>query len=292
MHFESKRLIRIRFGLPGVSFKPCAAPQPSSYTRPHSVYRAPSVSVRPLAEIRATWRLLRLSLHLVTGLIIIRWRATRMNATQLGVFKQRWSLRMLRIVGVRLRAETLDLPARSLIVSNHVSWLDVFVISAMTHTHFVCKDEVRKWPYIGWFIAVTGTVFIARGSRADAARTGKALVERLQRDERVAFFPEGTTTNGTDLLPFSAALFEAASPAEACVVPMVLRYFDLQGNPSLAPAYDGDITFMECLRSIVREPGVVAELRALPAIPTGYGRREYAAMTYTQIAAALGLPAV
>jgi 1-acyl-sn-glycerol-3-phosphate acyltransferase len=227
----------------------------------------------------------------MTGLAIIRWRATRMNAMQLGMFKQRWSLRMLEVVGVRLQAEAMDLPARSLIVSNHISWLDVFVISAVTHTHFVCKDEIRKWPYIGWFVAVTGTVFIARGSRSDAARTAKTLVERLQRNEQVAFFPEGTTTNGTKLLPFSAALFDAASPAGASVVPMALRYFDLKGQPTIVPAYDGDITFMECLHSIVRAPGIVAELRALPAIPPGYGRRAYAAMTHAQIADVLELPA-
>jgi 1-acyl-sn-glycerol-3-phosphate acyltransferase len=240
-------------------------------------------------EIRAAWRMFRLFLHLLTGLAIMRFLAPRMSAAWLNSFRQGWSAQMLKMLGVSLRAQSMELPARALIVSNHISWLDIFVINAVTQTHFVCKDDIRKWPCIGWLVASTGTIFIARSNRADAARTAKALTDRLQQDERVAFFPEGTTTNGTELLPFTAALFDAASPAQACVVPMTLRYLDLQGQPSLAAAYDGDVTFMECLRSIVKAPGIVAELRVLAPLQPGSGRREYAAMTRQQIANDLGM---
>lgn len=240
-------------------------------------------------EVRAAWRLCRLCLYALHVLVIMRFRAPRMSTVRLEELKQRWSTQALRILGVHLRAEPLDLPARALIVSNHISWIDIFVVSAMTQTHFVCKDEIRKWPFIGWFVTATGTIFISRSSRTDAARTAKALGERLQRGERVAFFPEGTTTNGTTLLPFSAALFDAATPAQACVVPMALRYLNPNGTLSLAPAYDGDISFVECLRSIVKAHGIVAELIALPAIPSGLGRREYASIAREKIADALRL---
>ena len=211
-----------------------------------------------------------------------------MNAAQRAHFKQRWAIKVLKMLGVQLRAPAGELPARSLIVSNHVSVLDVFVITAITQAHFVCKDDVRKWPGVGWLIAVTGTIFISRNSRADAARTAKTLTDTLLNDERVVFFPEGTTTDGTLLLPFSAALFDPASKAQACVIPMAVRYLDLQGQVSLAPAYDGDITFMECLLAIVRAPGIIAELQVLPAIPTGLDRREYAAISHEKISGALG----
>jgi 1-acyl-sn-glycerol-3-phosphate acyltransferase len=241
-------------------------------------------------EIRAAWRMFRLFLHLLKGLAIMRFLAPRMSVARLGLFRQRWSMQMLKMLGVRLRAQSVALPARTLIVSNHISWLDIFVINAVTQTHFVCKDDIRKWPCIGWLVASTGTIFISRSSRKDAARTARALIERLQQDERVAFFPEGTTTNGSELLPFTAALFDAASPAQASVVPMSLRYLDEQGRRSLAPAYDGDVSFMECLRAIVKAPGVWAELRALTPIPVGLGRREYAAKAREQIANDLGMP--
>ncbi|MEC5385616.1 lysophospholipid acyltransferase family protein [Uliginosibacterium sp. H3] len=232
----------------------------------------------------------RLFLHLLKGLAIMRFLAPRMSTARLGTFKQRWSEQMLRMLGVRLLTPRLDLPARALIVSNHISWLDIFVINAVTQTHFVCKDDIRKWPWIGWLVASTGTIFIARSNRKDAARTARALSDRLLQDERVTFFPEGTTTNGSELLPFTAALFDAASPAQADVVPMSLRYLDEQGQRSLAPAYDGDVSFMECLRAIVKAPGVWAELRALTPLPAGLNRREYAAMTREQIARDLGMP--
>lgn len=233
--------------------------------------------------------MLRLFLHLLKGLVIMRFLAPRMSATRLGLFKQRWSMQMLAMLGVRLHAQSVVLPTRALIVSNHISWLDIFVINAVTQTHFVCKDDIRKWPCIGWLVASTGTIFIARSNRKDAARTANALSDRLQQDERVAFFPEGTTTNGSELLPFTAALFDAAGPAQASVVPMSLRYLDEQGQRSLTPAYDGDVSFMESLRAIVKAPGVWAELRALTPLPTGLGRREYAAKTRQLIANDLGM---
>ncbi|MDB5888656.1 MAG: acyltransferase family protein, partial [Rhodocyclales bacterium] len=157
--------------------------------------RRPSSSVpAPLfIEIRAAWRMLRLFLHLVCGSASIRFATPRMSGPRLARFKQRWSIKLLKILGLRLHAEAVDMPARALFVSNHISWLDVFVISAVTPAHFVCKDDIRKWPIIGWLLAATETIFIARSNRADAARTAKSLAERLQRNEPVAFFPEGTT---------------------------------------------------------------------------------------------------
>jgi 1-acyl-sn-glycerol-3-phosphate acyltransferase len=91
------------------------------------------------------------------------------------------------------------------------------------------------------------------------------------------------------LLPFNAALFEVATPAEACVIPMRLRYLDTAGNPSTAPAYDGDISFAKCLRAIIKFPAIIADLKVLPAIPPGLERRAYAQLTRQQIAAELGL---
>ena len=266
----------------------------SSYTRYSPVpepLRRPCyfVLAHPLIEIRAAWRMFRLFLHLVCGSAAIRFAKPRMSGPRLAQFKQRWSIKLLKVLGVQLRAEAVDLPVRALFVCNHISWLDVFVISAVTPAHFVCKDDIRKWPVIGWLLAATETIFIARSNRADAARTAKALAERLQRDEPVAFFPEGTTTNGTILLPFSGALFEAATLAQACVAPMTLRYLDKHGKPSTAPAYDADVTFMESLRAIVKAPSLIAELRALPEIPSGLKRREYAKITQEKIGKELDL---
>src|SRR5690606_26195244 len=112
---------------------------------------------------------------------------------------------------------------------------------------FVSKDDVRKWPLIGWLCARTDTVFLERGSRVAAQRARENLVEALHRGKRVALFPEGTTTRGDTVLPFHSALLQAAIDAGTPVTPVVLRYRSGDGSPSIAPAYVDDISLIGCL---------------------------------------------
>lgn len=244
---------------------------------------------RVTTECRAAWRLLRLAGHLLEGLLTVRFRFPRWSVARQRAMKQAWSARLLDCLGVRLQAQAARLPASALIVCNHISWLDIFVINAITQTHFVCKEEVRDWPIIGWLVEHTGTIFIARGNRAAAARTAHTLVENMRNGERVVVFPEGTTTDGLGLLPFKSALFQSAVDAAGPVVPAVLRYLDAEGQPSRAPAYDGDITFWQCLRSISRAQGLAAEVRLLAPLSAELGRRELAELSWQQIADGLGL---
>lgn len=244
---------------------------------------------RLIIECRAAWRLLRLTGHLLRGLYTVRFRFPSWSDARRRAVKQAWSRRLLDVLGVRLQAATTALPDNTLIVCNHISWLDIFVINALTQTHFVCKDEVRNWPVIGWLVEHTGTIFIARGNRAAAARTAQALVETMQGGERVVVFPEGTTTDGHGLLPFKSALFQSAVEAAAPVAPAVLRYLDAHGQLDRTPAYDGDITFWACLRNIVRAPDLIAEVRLLAPLSPELGRRELAELSWQQIADGLGL---
>jgi 1-acyl-sn-glycerol-3-phosphate acyltransferase len=103
---------------------------------------------------------------------------------------RRWSARLLGICRVRLeRVAGEDSLAHALIVANHISWLDIFVINAVHPCRFVAKSEIRDWPVLGWLVAQAGTVFIARGSRRDLRHTFKGIVASLHEGERVAFFP-------------------------------------------------------------------------------------------------------
>ena len=180
-------------------------------------------------------------------------------------------------------------PASAFIVCNHISWLDIFVINAACETHFVCKDDVRSWPVIGALVALADTVFIARNSRSDAVRTAQTLVTRLQRNERVAVFPEGTTTNGLTMLPFRPALFQSAIDAGCAVAPMALRYTNAHGTPHMAPAYDGDISFGKCMWAIARSSDLYARLTTLGTIASDTSRREISDLAAQQIARATGL---
>lgn len=243
-------------------------------------------------ECRAAWRLARMMWLLLWGVFTVRFLFPHWSSRQRQAAKQAWSRKLLRGLGVKppRKARREDIPERALIVCNHISWLDIYVINAMTPTHFVSKEEVRSWPVIGWLVEHTDTVFIERGSRTAAARTAQTMAERLQNNERVAVFPEGTTTLGNTLLPFRPALFQAGIEAQAKIQPMALRYVDRQGHSVTAPAYAGDTSFWECLRAIVLASGLRAELQALPPISTeSTDRRDLNHRAERAIADALGL---
>jgi 1-acyl-sn-glycerol-3-phosphate acyltransferase len=275
---------------------PLYSPTRPSFGRPDPspvpVRSVLSALSRCAVEIRAAWRLLRLCVHLLLGIARVRLLFPWLSAKQREHHKQAWSAAMIRMLGVRLQQDALPLPQRCVVVCNHISWLDIFVINALVQTWFVSKDDVRHWPLIGWLVDATGTIFIDRTRRSAAAQTLQALQAKLQTEQaRVTFFPEGTTTDGSKLLPFSAALFEAARHGETQVAALSLRYLDPQGQPSRAPAYDGDVSFMECLLAIVRSPRIEVSLELAALLPAGLERREYARQSRQEIARALGQPA-
>lgn len=239
-------------------------------------------------EIRAAFRLLQVILLIASGILTVRLLFPALAAAARRRIKQVWAARLVASLGVRIEASGEAL-AEGLAVCNHISWLDVFVINAISPTTFVCKDDVRAWPALGWLVEHTGTLFIERGNRAAAARSALAMSERLNRGERVAIFPEGTTTGGGQLLPFRAALFEAAPGAGARVQPLALRYVDAAGCHTRAPAYDGDLSFGQSLLNIARSSGLRARLSHLTALPAGLDRRELCREAERSIATALGL---
>ncbi|MDB5852489.1 MAG: 1-acyl-sn-glycerol-3-phosphate acyltransferase [Herminiimonas sp.] len=204
---------------------------------------------------------------------------------------QRWSSGLLRICGVTVRVVVMpgaeeNKPA--LIVSNHVSWLDIFVLNSVRPCRFVAKSDIRDWPLVGWLCERAGTVFIARGRQRDVRRIFEGLVRSIRAGERVAFFPEGTTAPQGTLLPFHANLFEAAIDARVPVHPYTLRYTDSRG--ALHPNVDfvGEMTFMESLVAVLEARDFKAELLGLPAVATdGAHRRGLAADVRRVIGAAL-----
>lgn len=201
--------------------------------------------------------------------------------------KSRWSRQLLDALGVRLRIAGTP-PASGLLVANHISWLDVYAINALAPTAFVAKNDVRAWPLIGWLSTHTETIFLERGSRSAAMRAKERLTDELRQRACVAVFPEGTTSNGDTLLPFHSALFQSALDAGMRVAPVALRYTGSDGEPSPAPAYVGDTSLWQCLRTIVTTGGLTGHLYFLPALdPAGMDRRQLAQQAHRLIAGRL-----
>jgi 1-acyl-sn-glycerol-3-phosphate acyltransferase len=119
------------------------------------------------------------------------------------------------------------------------------VLNAAHPSRFVSKADVKGWPLLGSLITGAGTLYIERESRRDAMRVVHHMAERLQAHDVLTVFPEGTTGNGREMLPFHANLFQAAIAAQAPVVPVALRFVDgASGQRSDAPVFIGDTTLV------------------------------------------------
>ncbi len=130
---------------------------------------------------------------------------------------------VLRVLGLTWQVEGRPDPATRLVVANHVSWLDIFVLNAVRPVVFVAKAEVAGWTGIGLLARLTGTVFVAREARASAAQSA-ALRDRLTDGARLVLFPEGTSTDGLRVLRFRSTLFAAVEGTETRVQPVTLAY--------------------------------------------------------------------
>ena len=197
---------------------------------------------------------------------------------------------MLAVMGLRLVVEGAAHPGPVLLVSNHVSWLDILVINASQPARFVSKADVRRWPVIGWIVACGGTLFIERERKRDAMRVVHQVAEALRHGQVIAMFPEGTTSDGQGLLPFHANLLQAAVATHVPVQPIALRFSDAASPVSAAVPYIGDTNLMQSLWSIVCARGLRVRVQRLPAIATeGLDRRAISERARVEIAAALGL---
>jgi 1-acyl-sn-glycerol-3-phosphate acyltransferase len=230
--------------------------------------------------MRGAWRLLRAVVHALVGWLTILLRFPRLNPRQREARVQVWARKMLRILGIGLEVRGKP-PTRGpvLLVANHLSWLDILVMHASRHCRFVSKSEVRHWPLIGTLATGAGTLYIEREKRRDAMRVVHHMAERLKEGDIVAVFPEGTTTDGTALLPFHGNLIQAAISAIAPVQPVGLRFVETRGGaPSPAPLYIGDDTLVGSVWRTVTAPPFKAVVNfGEPQWAQGRDRRAWAA---------------
>ena len=237
------------------------------------------------------FRLLRLAIHLCVGLFKCGLLFPFLDHVGRERRIQRWSAQLIAICGVSLQVNhtaQAEPVSPALIICNHISWLDIFVINSVHACRFVAKSDIRDWPLIGWLCDKSGTIFIARGKQRDVRRIYAGLVQSIHNGERVAFFPEGTTSAQGTVLPFHANLFEAAIEAQVPVQAYAIRYRDAAGNYHPAADFIGEMSFAESVLMILRHPAMHAELIRLPAVSSeGAHRRELAVTMHAKIAQAL-----
>lgn len=232
------------------------------------------------------WRVARLTAKLLVGLWISTTSFARADATRRHAIVRNWSRELLQLAGVEVRAVNFpdDAERPVTLVANHVSWADIFALNTQRACHFIAKAELRRWPLAGRLLANVGTVFINRSDRRETHRLKEVVHRLLDAGETVAVFPEGTTSQGRDVLKFHASLLEpiVASGGEVWVV--AIRYFRRPATRGVlaeqrtdAAAYIGEMSLMQSLRAIQDAEPVIAEVKFIEAINcAGLTRRDVA----------------
>lgn len=207
---------------------------------------------------------------------------------------KRWSRKLLALLRIEARVHgRIDAHhGNLLIVANHVSWLDIFVLNAHHPARFVAKAELADWPLAGKLIRDTGTIFVERARRHDTRRVNHHAAQALTAGDVVAVFPEGTTSEGHELLRFHASLLQPIVETKGHVQPVAIRYRDPSGRHTIAPAYVGEETFATSFWRVCGERSLVVELTAaVPLAAQHHDRRSLARAAEAAIRTALGLPA-
>jgi 1-acyl-sn-glycerol-3-phosphate acyltransferase len=244
----------------------------------------------------ALFKGLRCIAHLMGGMWTIWRQFGSATQPQRAEHVQRWAQDFLKILQVQLRtAGTPHTAGPLLVVANHISWLDILVMLAVQPVSFVSKSEIKSWPLIGWLATNAGTLYIERASRRDAMRVVHHIADALKPAtpehlaHMIAVFPEGTTTDGSVVLPFHGNLIQAAISAHAPIQPVALRYLDAgSGQLSLAPAYIDDDNLVNSVWRFLSSAPVVASVQFVALQQAnGRDRRAWAADLQQAVQSAL-----
>lgn len=221
-------------------------------------------------------------LLIVVDFLWIRLRG-RMTLEMRALWLQNASRRVLRSLGVRVQVDGQP-PARGLVVANHLSYFDILIISAAMPCFFVSKKEIAGWPYFGWAARTGGTIFLDRHSMRSARVVAEEIAERLKLPVPVMLFPEGTSTDGTQVLRFHSRLIDPAAKVAAPITAVAIRYVVAGGVAERELCFYGNAVFLPHAWKVMGVEGFTAQLR-FGESRIYAGRHEAAERTRAEVAA-------
>lgn len=231
------------------------------------------------------WRLFNIVVHIVRGLWLARIGYVDRPVGERDETVRCWSQQLLKALGVTLVVRGHPRPGAKLVVSNHVSWLDIVAINSVVPSRFVSKAEVAVWPVVGYMVTAAGALYLQRERRRDAMRVLGLMSDALREGYTVAVFPEGTTGDGHQLLHFHANMLQSAIDAKEPVQPLALRYSDEAHDISPAAAYVGDTTLWQSLWGVITARQLTVQVTVMPLQAVDHAdRRALAELLSTQIA--------
>ena len=244
-----------------------------------------------MAWLRAIVRSLLLLLTTVSWFIVwtvgrpFAYLARRTQAWRACIFRA-WSKSLCALVGMRRSVRGVPPPAPCVLVSNHLSYLDIVLIGSQAGFVFVSKAEVAHWPLVGFLSRSVGTIFVQRGERRRLPAVNASIHAALERGERVVVFPEGTSSEGSSVGPFKPSLLEPAAGGRYPVHCAALGYRTGPGAPpaSEAVCWWGDMTFGSHVLGLLRMSHFHASLEFDSQAYRGQDRKELAQATWRAVA--------
>ena len=196
----------------------------------------------------------------------------------------RWCRFASLILGLRLTIEG-PAPRSGLLVCNHLSYLDIIALSSLRPCVFVAKRDVRAWPLFGWLARAGGTIFVERDRRLAAATELARIRAALESGLLVVLFPEGTSSDGANVLPFKSSLLQAALAAGCPIAPAGITYRLAHGSVAHEVCYWRDMTLLPHLLNLLGKPHIESTIRFSPPKPRLGDRKALARALRAEVAA-------
>jgi 1-acyl-sn-glycerol-3-phosphate acyltransferase len=226
----------------------------------------PTDLLRPLIRsARTVARTILLTLAIGLAILHLKLRGRHWDGPRRALWLSQLSRKVLRLLGVQVVCSGSP-PSKGLLVANHLSYLDILALSALHPTVFVSKAEVRNWPVFGFLAAASGSVFVDRKKRTDVARAGSDIAAPLQAGLPVCVFPEGTSSDGSTVLPFYPSLLELAAESAIEVTAAGIDYAPSWGTSGQQVCYWGDMELAPHLLGLMGQDWVVAKVRFGPPL--------------------------
>ena len=231
--------------------------------------------------------LLRSMLHALKGSWLMWRRFPTATQAEKNALSKQWARECLRIFNVELEVQgDPQVEGPLVVVSNHISWLDILVLLAVQPVHFISRIENAKWPVLGYLIRGSGTIFVARESKRDTARVVAQIAQYLKAQRgMVAFFLEGRTSAGTGVAHFHGNMLQAAIDSAVPVQALALDYRLATPEQARSSAVSyADINFVQsALNTLASGPYIARVYCAAPMESRDWQRRELAAQLRSTI---------
>ena len=213
-------------------------------------------------SLRTLLGLLRLGWIIFSGMAALRWFLIHLGCGESAriAWMQWMSRRFLALLHARVTVSG-SIPAEGLVASNHLSYVDILVIGSLCPAIFVAKSDVNAWPVFGWLCRNAGTIFVSRDNPTEVPAQLAMMERPLREGIPVVLFPEGTSSEGSTVLPLRSSLLESAVRSGKPVTPTAISYsLHGNGNPGQEIAYWGEHTLFPHLLNLLSKPGFQARI--------------------------------